>query len=553
MLGITYSRIDSWVRTDLISSEQAGRSRLIMALCATVGVAGVGLVLLSTGRYGAGLSQDSVDYVAAARNLLAGNGYRTHAGEPFIHWGPLLPTLLAALGWLGIDLWQAGRWLNALSFGLIVFLSGSLYRRMLRSATLVVIGVLASLGYPLLFVATHIWSEGLFCLFVLWFILRLMTVIERPNWANWAWLVAAAALACLQRYFGAVTVAVGSLVLVLYWREPAGGLLGLRAIEKRMGRAGLFAAVALAPVAAWIVRNYHLTGSWSGAWGSTDSVMLEVHLQRVYDTMAGWFLSIVAPAVIVAVGVAMGAAVVWMARPLIQDIPRLARAGDPDRAARLTADTSMVPCERDRWAMAMVATVVWVYLVALLHSALSKNLSPIDNRFLAPIYVPVMGLVLDLVDRFLRWAASRPRRGTRWVHGAVIALTAVTLLVPLGRTYAYVQSARENGVPGFSDRTWAKSSITKWLRHNPLDGSLYTNDGWPLSLVVGRNVNWVSRGVESVGPFLEAQKGRAEPCYVIWYYRAWRRPREVLDALVASGRLTLVKKSSDGVVYRVEP
>jgi hypothetical protein len=136
MLGITYSRLVSWLRTGLISSEQAGRSRFIMALCATVGVAGVGLVLLATGRYGAGLSQDSVDYVAAARNLLAGNGYLTHAGVPFIHWGPLLPTLLAALGWLGIDLWQAGWWLNALSFGLIVILSGSLYRRILRSSTL---------------------------------------------------------------------------------------------------------------------------------------------------------------------------------------------------------------------------------------------------------------------------------------------------------------------------------------------------------------------------------------------------------------------------------
>ena len=76
--------------------EGAGRERRVTVLCAALGVAGVVLVLAVTGRYGAGLSQDSVDYVAAARNLLAGNGYLTHEGRPFVLWGPLLPTLLAA-------------------------------------------------------------------------------------------------------------------------------------------------------------------------------------------------------------------------------------------------------------------------------------------------------------------------------------------------------------------------------------------------------------------------------------------------------------------------
>ena len=193
--------------------------------------------------------------------------------------------------------------------------------------------------------------------------------------------------------------------------------------------------------------------------------------------MAGWFPALIAPVAVAAVVVAMGAAVVWVVwvvwaqvRGLRGPAPR-----GPGAAPAPAPGASLSQRRSGMWAVAVPATFVWIYLASLLYSARDLGISPIDDRFLSPICVLVLGAALTLVDLLLHWAAGRPERGARWARGAVIALTAVTLLAPLGRTYAYVQSALENGVPGFSDRTWAKSPTQKWLRNHPLDGPHYTH------------------------------------------------------------------------------
>ena len=53
-----------------------------------------------------------------ARNLLAGRGltipWGAWAGQPVSHFPPLFPLVLAAIGSLGLDPWDAARYLNAL-------------------------------------------------------------------------------------------------------------------------------------------------------------------------------------------------------------------------------------------------------------------------------------------------------------------------------------------------------------------------------------------------------------------------------------------------------
>ena len=52
---------------------------------------GVILVFLSTSRYGAGLSPDSVGYISIARNLITGAGFTSYDGSPLIVQPPLFP------------------------------------------------------------------------------------------------------------------------------------------------------------------------------------------------------------------------------------------------------------------------------------------------------------------------------------------------------------------------------------------------------------------------------------------------------------------------------
>ena len=93
------------------------------AAAVTLGVLGSLLILLATSRYGVGLSPDSASYIAAARSLLAGRGYLDYNGDPMVLFPPLYPTLIA----LGSLIWPdpifVARYVNAASFGLIVFFS----------------------------------------------------------------------------------------------------------------------------------------------------------------------------------------------------------------------------------------------------------------------------------------------------------------------------------------------------------------------------------------------------------------------------------------------
>ena len=106
-----------------------------------VSVVGALLVLIATSRYGTGLTPDSGCYISAARSLAAGRGLLPHSGNPFVEWPPLFPALLALTARLGIEPITAARYLNAMIFGAILFVSGLWLRRNLRSRLVAGLGV----------------------------------------------------------------------------------------------------------------------------------------------------------------------------------------------------------------------------------------------------------------------------------------------------------------------------------------------------------------------------------------------------------------------------
>src|SRR5512142_1231500 len=95
-------------------------SFVFLGLLAAIGVA---LVLRATPE-GLGLSDDSIAYVAGARSMLAGQGYREawlESNGPVTHFPPAFSSVLAFIGWFGLDPLRGARFLNASLFGLNIF------------------------------------------------------------------------------------------------------------------------------------------------------------------------------------------------------------------------------------------------------------------------------------------------------------------------------------------------------------------------------------------------------------------------------------------------
>src|SRR4030042_2258182 len=113
-------------------------------------IAGISLIIIATSKYGPGVSEDSVAYIAAARNMINGNGLSIlldsegnqlniflplRDGELYnvFPWPPLFPLVISIFGFLKFDLIESARWANAVLFGANIALILLIIRKYTRS------------------------------------------------------------------------------------------------------------------------------------------------------------------------------------------------------------------------------------------------------------------------------------------------------------------------------------------------------------------------------------------------------------------------------------
>src|SRR5687768_17703201 len=117
--------------------RQFDHSRALHVALIALSLAGVALVLFSTPHSGLGVTTDSVEYFAAARNLRTGHGWLRYSGLPYAAWPPLYSTILLIVAEIGAIIGlapiESARILHALVFGLIIYFSGLLFRKYIQS------------------------------------------------------------------------------------------------------------------------------------------------------------------------------------------------------------------------------------------------------------------------------------------------------------------------------------------------------------------------------------------------------------------------------------
>ena len=71
---------------------------IVWYIVLTAGFLAILLILLSTSKFGPGISADSVAYMHAAKSLAEGKGFEYFGfNAPFIQWPPLFSSLLASI------------------------------------------------------------------------------------------------------------------------------------------------------------------------------------------------------------------------------------------------------------------------------------------------------------------------------------------------------------------------------------------------------------------------------------------------------------------------
>lgn len=262
--------------------------RLTLVVLGLLSIGGVAFVLHIT-VIAPWAYSDSAAYITTARNIAAGRGIVLQDSNNVytllpLH-APLYPLTLSLPILMGIDAFQASRWLNAVLFGLTISLAGWATFRFTRSFLLAVSGAgLLLFSYEPIAAFTGAMAEGLFIFFGLLSLVLTASAIHDPIRQNRFLIIGgmAAGLAILSRYTGLSVLAAGFLAVFLLVRGNFG---------HRLNKALIFAVPGGVMSGFWLLPVYLSTRTFGSRQigeitGVTDKI--RVYFNGFMEVVGGW-------------------------------------------------------------------------------------------------------------------------------------------------------------------------------------------------------------------------------------------------------------------------
>jgi hypothetical protein len=411
-------------------------------------VAGFYIIYLFTTYSGIGVSPDSIMYTSTARNLHAQGLMHTFRG-PLVDFPVFYPLFLALVTLItGADPIAAGPILNGLLFAVV--------------------------SPPLLQVYVYLWSETLFILFILIFIIAFKRYQLNHHIKRLLIAALIAAIACITRYAAVTIIGTGALLLLL-----DSELL----IRQKIKHLLIFSTAAVSLLIANLLRNALITGTVTGPrepsvtpfsknllyFGSVVCEWIGLSPDQ-YDVFA------IPIACLLLIGFIL--ALTWNAIK-----------------HRLNTYENLA------------ITFFVVYALFMILSATFSRYERINSRLLSPLFIPLL------------WGC------TSWASGALKqikfkrkmlapALLALAVLLLNFSMYKQVidryNDWRDYGIPGYTDDSWNKSEFAAFLKNHPE----VFKSGYPIYSDAHEGVYFVSSKTSNLLPHRFFQLKRF---YLIWF------------------------------------
>ncbi len=448
-------------------------SFLILVLPAVLGTF---LVLYATPQ-GLGLSDDSIAYIAGARSILNGDGYREAwlaSNQPMTHFPPGFSSVLALVGLSGLDPLRGTRLVNSLLFGINTFLLGLIGWRMTKSRIAgLILAILFLLNSSIFRVHTTAMSEPLYIFFTLAAFLAFSQYIfaaapteENQNLGRRigsnGFLITAAALtafAYLTRYAGLALLAtffVSLFILHDTWK-------------KRFTSIGIFIAGFVPFALAWSIRNKLLAETATNRAIVYHPVSAE-NIQLGLSNFAAFLMPvdewrrvmIKAPNLMVVVLSAIALVLlVWAAE---KGLRKLFQPSAETTEALSFLNTLYI----FGYMASIVASMTWF-------DAATK----FQLRILSPVYVSLLVMLVY----FGVWFWNR--QAAIWRIAAILFAVCMFSLSMYGMSGALAHLRK--GGQGFASFQWFDSEAMEFLRGLPEGTRIYSNQVGPVYLYTDRS------------------------------------------------------------------
>ena len=512
-------------------------------LIAGIAALGAALVLAQVLPHGVQMDGDSLFYIASANNLLAELAYTDLMGNPHTTSPPGFSALLAIAGFVSFSPLQAAGWVNAAALGLAIFFGGRWLSQKVASRFLTAWACLAIAFTPAVaMTALHAWSEPTFILFTTLALLQVDKFLSAARRSSLIWAAVFTALACMTRYIGVALIALTLSLLLLQHGV---------AMRRKLKRMAAYALIAAAPLGAWLTRNYLAKGTLTGARHPASGDPSE-NAWLVLDVLLKWMPDTVTQNL---GGVATGMTCVLLLALLALLVRACVRlATGADRRANFVAVNGGFAA---------------FYIAAVLAVTASVQLSPIDNRYLSPAYMPLLFMVVLVMDRILqRWRTWTVQEGfagaaglrEQWIKVKSLALPAVAtaaLCLWMGLLVRDGLSGALTAATGPADlwhlRYWQESAVLASLPKQNFDGRIWSNARRPIDFFLdapknGLDSQWLPPTKQQL------QQAIAKGDFIAYFHiQSWEVIEDYgLADLRGLPELEIIFEDSQGILFEVK-
>jgi hypothetical protein len=167
---------------------------------------------------GVGISPDSIMYASTAKNIYEHGSLLTFNGSPLVFFPVFYPFFLSVILFISrVDTITAAPVINGLLFAGVIFTSGYIISKFksfsLIYKWLILIAIILSPG--LLEIYTYLWSETLFILEIMLFVLAYYNYMQKHTVASLIMVSVLVAISCITRYAGVTLIGAAGLMLLL--------------------------------------------------------------------------------------------------------------------------------------------------------------------------------------------------------------------------------------------------------------------------------------------------------------------------------------------------
>ena len=483
-------------------------------------VAGFTIIILFTWHGGIGISPDSVVYSTTAESFHKNGTLVDFTQKPVVNFPVFYPLLLSAFIWItSLHPLAFAPYLNASLFALLIYSAGSIMEQFLHRSKWYKGFILScvTLSPALLEDYSMLWSETVFILLLLLFMVALHRYFQTHSPKA---LVAAAtltAIACVTRYAGITIILAGATVLLmdmqLSWRKKLTHIL-------------IFCLISSSLLTINLARNYLVSGTLTGHRENSITPFAK-NVADVGATFCGWLPAIhdqqaITPwiATIILAGLAFACIRQFLSNRRMADY------------------------------LAMSAAFSLLYVMFMVATASVSRFEELNSRFMSPVFIPLLWCGSY-------WAVNLWQRASGSA-GKLLIVASFALFIAfqynqLSVNYDTWEEVKDDGIPGYTEDDWKFSDTVQFMEGDSLpfknNYTIYSNAPDAVYFFTRRHAKYLPHKDFSseIADFLNDRH-----CYLIWFTEEEDPDLLELQFITGQKKMRLLKQFSDGAIYGFE-